>query len=74
MAVVGVLFTQHLWLGLYRHPSEWPWLYIFLVFVQGFFFLDNAAKSLGLDALLTRRPWGPFVGDGIIAKCYRRLA
>lgn len=74
MAVVGMLFTLHLWLGLYRHPSEWPWLYIFLVFVQGFFFLDNAGKSLGLDALLARRPWGPFAGDGVIAKWYRRLA
>ena len=60
-----MLFTLHLWLGLYRHPSEWPWLYIFLVFVQGYFFLDNAGKSLGLDALLARRPWGPFVVTGV---------
>jgi uncharacterized membrane protein YphA (DoxX/SURF4 family) len=74
MAVIGMLFTLHLWLGLYRHPAEWPWLYIFLVFVQGFFFLTNAGKSLGLDALMARRPWGPLKGDGPIASLYRRVA
>ena len=74
MAVVGMLFTLHLWLGLYKHPGEWPWLYIFLVFVQGFFFLNSAGKSLGLDALMARKPWGPLKGDGMIAKLYRRFA
>ena len=29
MAAVGMLFTLHLWLGLYKHPGEWPWLYTF---------------------------------------------
>lgn len=74
MAAIGMLFTLHLWLGLYKHPGEWPWLYIFLVFVQGFFLMHSAGKSLGLDALLTRRPWGPFKGNGLVASCYRRLA
>jgi uncharacterized membrane protein YphA (DoxX/SURF4 family) len=74
LAAVGMLFTLHLWLGLYRHPGEWPWLYIFLVFVQGFFLLNSAGKSLGLDALMARRPWGPLAGDGLIATLYRRLA
>jgi hypothetical protein len=59
MAVIGMLFVAHLWLGLYRHPDEWPWTYVFLIFVQGFFFLDAAGKSLGLDALLIRKPAGP---------------
>ena len=74
MAAIGMLFTLHLWLGLYRHPGEWPWLYIFLVFVQGFFLITNAGKSLGLDALIARRPWGPFTGNGPIAALYRRFA
>lgn len=74
MAAIGMLFTLHLWLGLYKHPGEWPWLYIFLVFVQSFFLMHRAGKSLGLDALLTRRPWGPFKGNGLVASCYRRLA
>ena len=74
MAVVGMLFTLHLWLGLYRHPGEWPWLYLFLVFVQGFFFLNSAGRSLGLDALMAHKPWGPLKGNGAIASFYRRVA
>jgi uncharacterized membrane protein YphA (DoxX/SURF4 family) len=73
-AIIGMLFVTHLWFGLYRHPGEWPWTYIFLIFVQGFFLLTNAGKSLGLDAQLSRAPFGPFAGDNPIARAYRRLA
>jgi uncharacterized membrane protein YphA (DoxX/SURF4 family) len=73
-AVIGMLFTLQLWLGLYKHPGEWPWEYIFLVFVQGFFVVHNVGRSLGLDALLTREPVGPFAGDGRIARLYRKVA
>jgi uncharacterized membrane protein YphA (DoxX/SURF4 family) len=73
MAAVGILFTLHLWLGLYRHTHEWPWLYIFLVFVQAYFIMHHAGRSLGLDAMMTKRPWGPLKGDGAIASLYRRF-
>jgi hypothetical protein len=55
MAIVGMLFVTHLWMGLYRHPDEWPWTYVFLIFVQGFLFITNAGRSLGLDAMRGRR-------------------
>lgn len=74
MAVVGMLFVAHLWLGLYHHPAEWPWLYIFLIFVQGLFLMHQAGKSLGLDGLLARRPIGPFAGSGVLARLYRQVA
>ena len=74
LAAIGMVFVLHIWLGLYHHPHEWPWLYIFLVFVQGFFLVYGAGRSLGLDALLARKPFGPFVGDGAIARLYRRVA
>ena len=74
MAIIGMLFVAHLWLGLYRHPAEWPWTYIFLIFVQGYFLLSNAGRSLGLDGLLSRTPFGPFVGENFIARVYRKLA
>jgi hypothetical protein len=74
MGIIGMLFVVHLWLGLYLHPGEWPWLYIFLIFVQGFFVLNNAGKSLGLDVLLGRAPVGAFAGDGILARLYRKIA
>ena len=74
MGVIGMLFVAQLWLGLYLHPGEWPWLYIFLIFVQGFFVLNNAGKSLGLDALFARAPSGLFAGDGPLARLYRKIA
>jgi hypothetical protein len=74
MGVIGMLFVTHLWLGLYRQPEEWPWLYVFLIFVQGFFVVTNAGKSLGLDAVIARTPFGPFAGDGLLAHVYRKLA
>jgi uncharacterized membrane protein YphA (DoxX/SURF4 family) len=74
MAAIGILFVLHIWLGLYRHPNEWPWQYFFLAFVMGFFIVTKAGRSLGLDAMLSRRPVGPFAGEGVIARLYRRVA
>ena len=45
MGVVGMLFAAHLWLGLYRQPEEWPWLYVFLIFVQGFFVVTKCRQE-----------------------------
>ncbi len=53
--VVGIAFTLNLWIGLYQHDAEWPWQYIFLIMTLGFFVLDHAGRSLGLDAILDRR-------------------
>jgi len=74
MGVIGMLFVTQLWLGLYRQPEEWPWLYVFLIFVQGFFVVTNAGKSLGLDAVIARTPFAPFAGDGLLARAYRKVA
>ena len=74
MAVMGILFVLQLYLGLYRQSEEWPWLYVFLMFVQGFFVVTNAGKSLGLDAMVARRPFGPFAGNGLLAQVYRKIA
>ena len=74
MAALGILFTVQLWFGLYRHPGEWPWQYVFLMFTQGFFLLHAAGQSLGLDGWIKRAPFGPFKGDGFIARLYRRFA
>jgi len=74
LAVIGMLYTAQLWLGLYRQPEEWPWLYVFLIFVQGFFVVTNAGRSLGLDAVIARKPFGPFAGDGRFAYVYRKVA
>jgi uncharacterized membrane protein YphA (DoxX/SURF4 family) len=54
IATLGVLYALGLWIGLYRHPAEWPWEYMFIVIVQGQFAVNQAGRSLGIDAL--RRP------------------
>jgi uncharacterized membrane protein YphA (DoxX/SURF4 family) len=74
MGVIGMLFVVQLWLGLYRQPEEWPWLYVFLIFVQGFFVVTGAGKSLGLDGLIARQEAGPFSGNSLFARIYRKLA
>lgn len=53
--LVGIAFTLNLWVGLYHRADEWPWNYIFLIFVHAFFILDRAGECLGLDAMLARR-------------------
>jgi hypothetical protein len=51
-ALIAVPYCLHLWLGLYQHPGEWPWNYIFLTMVHVWFAVDAAGRSLGADALL----------------------
>lgn len=49
-SLVAILFTLNLWVGLYHNNAEWPWEYVFIVVAHGFFMLDHAGRSLGLDA------------------------
>jgi uncharacterized membrane protein YphA (DoxX/SURF4 family) len=60
---LGVLMGINLWLGLYRHPAEWPWNYIFLIVVHAMFTIHVVGRSLGVDAMLVRRP-APGGGEG----------
>jgi len=54
-ALLAVLFALHLWLGLYLHPAEWPWNYMFLAIIHVLFVAYAAGRSLGVDAILRRR-------------------
>jgi uncharacterized membrane protein YphA (DoxX/SURF4 family) len=53
-AFIAIFFALHLWLGLYLHPAEWPWNYLFLAIVHVLFVVCAAGRSLGLDAWLRR--------------------
>jgi uncharacterized membrane protein YphA (DoxX/SURF4 family) len=55
VAIVAAVYSLHLWLGLYRHPGEWPWNYMFLAIVHVQFAVYAAGRSLGIDALIRRR-------------------
>ena len=56
-ALLALGQATFLWIGLYQAPDEWPWNYVFLMVVHGFFIVTAAGRSLGVDALL-RRPGG----------------
>lgn len=63
-SVLAMLFVLNLWLGIYipGEPAEWPWSYVFLLFLMLLFALYAAGRSLGLDAWLRRNV--PEVRDG----------
>ena len=69
--IVAILFTLNLWIGLYRNDAEWPWEYVFIVLTHGFFVLDHAGRSLGLDATLARARSGLLTGRSLAARAYR---
>lgn len=52
VAALGAPYALGLWIGLYRHPAEWAWTYIFIAIVHGLFAVHAAGRSLGLDALI----------------------
>jgi uncharacterized membrane protein YphA (DoxX/SURF4 family) len=55
MAALGALYALGLWIGLYRHPGEWPWEYIFLAIAQGQLAAQATGSGLGIDGLLKLR-------------------
>ena len=64
--VAAALFTVNLWLGIYNQrqgdPSEWPWSYVFLIFLCANFAVFAAGRALGADAWLRNQE---FVRSGI---------
>jgi hypothetical protein len=54
--LIAVVFTAHLWIGLYNDPTEWPWTYIAIIIAHGMFVASEAGRSLGMDHLLRRTP------------------
>ncbi len=69
-SLLGMIFAAQLYFGLYRHPNEWPWEFVFIIVICWLFYIYAAGRSLGLDALL-RRETTLAQGDGLIARVYR---
>jgi len=69
-ALLGMAFATQLYFGLYKHPGEWPWEYIFIVLICWLLYIYAAGRSLGLDAAIRREM--PFAqGKGLLARLYR---
>lgn len=67
-SLVAMLYAAQLYFGLYTHPNEWPWEFVFIVIISGMFYLHAAGRSLGLDALLRR---GSNAKSGALMGAYR---
>jgi uncharacterized membrane protein YphA (DoxX/SURF4 family) len=68
---VAVFFTIQLWLGLYNDPTEWPWTYMAIICTHGMFAAACAGRSLGLDHLLRRGPYGaPASSQPLVSRIY----
>jgi uncharacterized membrane protein YphA (DoxX/SURF4 family) len=66
VAVLALVYTLQLWLGLYGNSSEWPWTYMFLALLMFLFALEGAGRSLGFDAWLRREVPAMRDGKGLV--------
>lgn len=79
IGTIAVLFSLHLWLGIYNDrgpddPDEWPWSYVFLAMTHAFLAIHAAGRSLGLDALLRRRVAVTASEEDGIARAYKAIS
>jgi len=54
-AMLGLLMSLNLAIGLMAVPNEWPWSYIMLVMFQAIFVLTDPGRVWGLDARRVKR-------------------
>jgi uncharacterized membrane protein YphA (DoxX/SURF4 family) len=66
--LVGAAMATNLWLGLYSTHGEWPWTYFFLIVVQLMFAINQAGRSLGIDAMIARRVSDDYGAAGLRAR------
>ena len=57
-ALLGLLWSLNLAVGLLAVPGEWPWSYLMLVMWHGLFLVSVNRQSWALDALWRRKQGG----------------
>jgi len=55
-ALAALGMSANLFIGLARHPAEWPWSYLMLMGYAFLFVFTHPGRVWGLDGLLARRP------------------
>ena len=54
-AVAALGMSVNLWIGLARHPNEWPWSYLMMIGFAILFASTHPGRVFGLDGVLSRR-------------------
>ena len=54
-ALLGLLMSINLGIGLLEVPGEWPWSYVMMAMWHGVFLVAGAGRVLGVDAWLRPR-------------------
>lgn len=58
-ALAALAMSANLWIGLMRHPNEWPWSYLMMIGFALLFVSTHPGRILGLDGWLARRIEAP---------------
>jgi len=72
-AVAALAMAANLFLGLARHPVEWPWSYLMLLGYALLFLATHPGRILGLDGWLSRRLSAPTLAERPWARALRLL-
>lgn len=70
-AVLAILFTLNLLIGLYNDPTEWAWTYLAIICAHAMFAITQAGRSLGLDNLIAQRQVPLLSDDRPLARVVR---
>jgi thiosulfate dehydrogenase [quinone] large subunit len=54
-AVLGLIWSFNLAVGLLSVPGEWPWSYLMLIMWHGLFLVSAKYQTWGIDALWKKR-------------------
>jgi len=54
-ALLGLLWSLNLAIGLLEVPGEWPWSYLMLIMWHGLFLVSTQYQSWGIDTLWHKR-------------------
>ncbi len=54
-ALAALAMSVNLWIGLSRHPNEWPWSYLMMIGFAILFVSAHPGRVFGLDGWLSRR-------------------
>jgi len=58
-ALAALAMSANLWIGLMRHPNEWPWSYLMMIGFAILFASTHPGRAFGVDGWLSRRVTAP---------------